>query len=48
MFDHFVAWSMFLVDCDRGVVVKVSQQAGLTLVQLRMSTYIILLCIRSF
>lgn len=28
MFDDFVAWSMFLVDCDRGVVVKVGQQAG--------------------
>ena len=44
MFDDFVAWSIFLVDRDRGVVVKVGQQAGL-------SSYAIqnvLLCIRSF
>lgn len=47
MFDDFVAWSIFLVDRDLGVVVKVGQQAGLTLAQVRMSTHTILLCIKS-
>jgi hypothetical protein len=46
IFDDFVAWSMFLVDRDRGVVVNVGQRAGLGSCAIEnVYFYIILLCI---